>query len=143
MGIFWGANEIFRVVLVNKVYIVSTKSLFWRRMTFKCNTFMPYEPIKVSAKAFLVNLVPSKPKNFPLASTMVVSYVATKYDQIPLEQILKSWQLCFFLFISSWKFSYSLRILLSFFITFTICKIYRFWCCKSLKKVQLMGGNQV
>ena len=55
---------------------------------------MPYEPIKVSAKAFLVNLVPSKPKNFPLASTMVVSYVATKYDQIPLEQILKSWQLC-------------------------------------------------
>ena len=59
-------------------------------MAFKYNTFMPYEPIKVSPKAFLVNLAPSKPKNFPLASTMVAPYVVTKYDQISLEQILKS-----------------------------------------------------
>ena len=54
---------------------------------------MPYESIKVSAKAFLVNLAPSKPKDFPLASTTVAPYAATKYDQISLEQILKSWQL--------------------------------------------------
>ena len=71
MGIFWGTTQILRNVLVNKVYIVSTKNLFWRRMTFKYNTFMPYESIKVSAKAFLVNLAPSKPKDFPLASTTV------------------------------------------------------------------------
>ena len=51
---------------------------------------MPYQSIKVSAKAFLVNLAPSKPKNFPLASTMVAPHVATKYDQISLEQILRN-----------------------------------------------------
>ena len=62
-------------------------------MTFKYNTFMPYESIKVSAKAFLVNLAPSKPKDFPLASTTEAPSAATKYDQISLEQILKSWQL--------------------------------------------------
>ena len=62
-------------------------------MPFKYNTFMPYEPIKESAKAFLVNLAPSKPKNFPLAPTMVTPHVATKYVQISLEQILNSWQL--------------------------------------------------
>ena len=121
--------------------IVSTNNLFWRRMAFKYNTFMPYEPIKVSAKACLVNLTSSKPKKFSFL--MLVPHVATKYDQISLEQILKSWPLCFFLFVSPWKCSYSLQILRSFFITFTICKIYRFRCCKSLNKVQLMGGNQV
>ena len=63
-------------------------------MAFKYNTFKPYEPIKVSEKAFLVNLAPSQPNNFPLALTMVVPQVATKYDQISLEQILKSWQRC-------------------------------------------------
>ena len=59
-------------------------------MAFKYNTFMPYESIKVSAKTFLVNLAPSKTKNFPLSPTMVVPHVATKYDQISPEKILKS-----------------------------------------------------
>ena len=63
-------------------------------MAFKYNTLMPHEPIKVSAKAFLVNLAPSKPKDFPLRLTMVAPHVATKYGQISLKQILKSWQLC-------------------------------------------------
>ena len=51
---------------------------------------MPYESIKISAKTFLVNLAPSKTKNFPLSPTMVVPHVATKYDQISPEKILKS-----------------------------------------------------
>ena len=51
---------------------------------------MPYEPIKVSGKTFLVNLAPSKPKNFPLVLIMVTPHGATKYDQIPFEKILKS-----------------------------------------------------
>ena len=59
---------------------------------------MPYEPIKVSAKACLVNLTSSKPKKSSFL--MLVPDVATKYDQISLEQILKSWPLCFFLFVS-------------------------------------------
>ena len=84
MGIFWGGTQIFRAVLVNKVYLVSKNNLFWRRVAFKYNTFITYEPTKVSAKAFLVNLAPLKPKNFPLAPIMVVPHEATKYSQISL-----------------------------------------------------------
>ena len=50
-------------------------------MAFKYNTFITYEPTKVSAKAFLVNLAPLKPKNFSLAPIMVVPHEATKYTK--------------------------------------------------------------
>ena len=40
---------------------------------------MPYEPIKVSAKAFLVDLAPSKPQSFPLVPTTLTKCHLSKF----------------------------------------------------------------